>query len=60
MSPADNRRERGALFIIPALIVLVGCGWRWVPLDVVVWLTAWTFLSLPLAVLIGHCSLGED
>jgi hypothetical protein len=60
MSPADHRRERGVLFAVPALIVLLGCGWRLVPFDVVVWLIAWTFLSLPLAILIGHCALTED
>jgi hypothetical protein len=61
MLPAGGRRDAAILFCIPALIVVLGCGASLLPpatvsmvLDV---LMAWTCLSVPLAVLVGHCIL---
>jgi hypothetical protein len=51
-------------FCVPALIILTGCGASLLPpatlAQILTGLTAWTCLSLPLAVLVGHCALGED
>jgi hypothetical protein len=64
MSPAEDRRERLALFVIPALIVVLGCSVSLLPpaalAELLICLTAWTGLSIPLAMLIGHCVLSED
>jgi hypothetical protein len=64
MSPAEDRRERLMLLFLPALILLLGCGASLVPQaaleETVVFLTAWISLSIPLAVLFGHCALSED
>lgn len=62
---------RGSLFCerlitvsLPAAIVAVGCGLSVVqPAAVAQALTAltvWTCIALPVAVLFGHCALGED
>jgi hypothetical protein len=63
MSPAEDRRDR-LVFYIPALIVVLGCGVSLLPhaalADALIGLTAWTGLSIPLAMLIGHCALSED
>jgi hypothetical protein len=60
MSPAEDRRERLMLFFIPALIVLLGCGMSLMPPVAIVFLTAWTCLSFPLAMLVGRCVLNDD
>ena len=64
MFPAEVRREKVFLFCISALILLLGCGMSLLPssavAEVLRLLTAWTCLSIPLAVLVGHCALGED
>lgn len=64
MSPAEGRREALVLFCVPALIVLVGCGASLLPpaalAQVLICLAAWSCLSIPLAMLFGHCALGED
>ncbi|HVC62562.1 MAG TPA: hypothetical protein VND19_19630 [Acetobacteraceae bacterium] len=64
MHPAEERRERLILFCVPVLIVLLGCGVSLLPraviADVLDFATAWACLSIPLAVLFGHCALSED
>lgn len=64
MFPAAVRREKLFLFCIPALILVVGCGMSLLSASAVAevlrFLTAWTCLSIPLAVLVGHCALGDD
>jgi hypothetical protein len=64
MSPAEQRHERLLLFCVPMLIVLLGCGASLLPpatlTAALACLTVWAGLSVPLAVLVGHCALGED
>ncbi len=64
MTAAQERRERLILFCVPALVVLLGCGASLLSpatlAEGLACLTVWTSLSVPLAVLVGHCALGED
>jgi len=64
MSAAEDRRDRVISFGLPVMVVLTGCGASLLPSAVLShileFLTVWTFLSIPLAVLVGHCALGED
>jgi len=64
MSPAEDRQDRLLLVGVPALVALLGCGISLLPpaalADLLDCLTAWTCVSIPLAVLVGHCALGED
>jgi hypothetical protein len=64
MSAAGDRQQRTILICVPALIVLLGCAASLLPpaalAEALAWVTAWTCLSFPLAVLVGHCALGED
>ena len=64
MSPAEDRRERLILFCVPTLVAMLGCGASLLPAaalaDMLHLATAWTCLSIPLAVFVGHCALGED
>jgi len=64
MSLAENRREKLILVCVPTLVALLGCGVSLLPPavidDMLSLLTAWTCLSIPLAVLFGHCALSED
>jgi len=64
MSAADDRRDRMISFCVPAMVVLTGCGASLLPPatlgQILEFLTVWTCLSIPLAVLVGHCALGED
>jgi hypothetical protein len=64
MTSAEDRRERLILICVPALVVLLGCGASLLPpaalAEGLACLTVWTCLSIPLAVLVGHCALGED
>lgn len=64
MHHAGGYRDAAILFCIPTLIVVLGCGASLLPAAAVdaalSILIAWTFLSIPLAVLIGHCVLSEE
>lgn len=64
MPAAEDRRDRVISFCVPAIVVLTGCGASLMPpamrSEVLEFLTIWTCLSIPLAVLVGHCALGED
>jgi hypothetical protein len=64
MSAAVDRREKKVALLVPVLIVLLGCGATQLPPaalgEALAFLTAWSCLSLPLAVLVGHCALSED
>ncbi|HUB16554.1 MAG TPA: hypothetical protein VMB34_31755 [Acetobacteraceae bacterium] len=64
MLPAEDRLERLLLFCIPAVIVLLGCGAGMLRPDAVIkvldFLAAWTFASIPLAVLVGHCTMDRE
>lgn len=64
MFAAEDHRERLVLFFLPTLIFVLGCGASLMPpaalAETLAFLTAWICLSVPLAVLVGHCSLSED
>ena len=64
MFRVEDRPERGLLICLPVMIVLVGCCASMLPehavMEVIDFLAAWTFGSIPLAVLVGHCALGEE
>ena len=64
MSAAEDRRDRVISFGVPVMVMLTGCGASLLPpatlSQILAFLTAWTCLSIPLAVLVGHCALGED
>lgn len=51
--------DRLVLALVPAIIVTLGCGVSLMPYDLIVrgtsLLAAWLTLSLPVAVLVGHC-----
>lgn len=61
---AEDRLEGMLLICIPMMIVLLGCGASMVRphvlLAVLDVLTAWTCVSIPLAVLFGHCALNDE
>ncbi len=61
---AGNCRERLILFGTPAVIILLGCGASLLPASAIIGslkiLTAWTGVSIPVAVLTGHCMLSES
>ena len=63
LTPQD-RRERTILFCVAALIAILGCGLSLMPsaevADLVSFLAAWTCLSIPLAVVIGHGILSGE
>jgi hypothetical protein len=64
MSTSYDRQERAFWCCVPVLVLLLGCGASLLSpaalADVLAVLTAWTCLSFPLAVLVGHCALGEE
>ncbi|HTZ70555.1 MAG TPA: hypothetical protein VMB71_07895 [Acetobacteraceae bacterium] len=64
MVPVEDRLEKVLLFCLPAMIVMIGCGAGMLTphaiRELLDFLTAWTFASVPLAVLVGHCALDED
>jgi hypothetical protein len=64
MSQAEDDRESLALVFLPELILLLGFGASLVPLaaliDTLSLVVGWIILSVPLAVLFGHCVLSED
>ncbi len=64
MSSAEDREQRVILFFVPVMVLLLGCGASLLPpatlSQVLACLTVWTCLSIPLAVLVGHCALGEE
>ncbi len=64
MFPVEDRLERVLLICLPVMIALLGCGAGMLPehrvMLVLDFLTAWTFGSIPLAALVGHCAPGEE
>jgi hypothetical protein len=59
----DNHLSRSMLVLLPVAIVALGFGLSMVPSCIVLhWLkilTAWLTVSVPLAVVVGHCMLNE-
>ena len=64
MSPSREYREKMIAICVPPLLVLAVGGLAWLPLafveHVLTVLTAWTCTGFSLAVLVGHCALGEE
>jgi hypothetical protein len=64
MSQAEDDRESLTLALLPELILLLGCGASLMPPDALIttltFLAGWILLSVPLAVLFGHCVLSEE
>lgn len=64
MSADEERLERVILICTPMLVVLLGCGATLLSpamlSEVLFYLTVWACLSIPLAVLVGHCVLSEE
>ena len=64
MSRLAEYREKIVVAMIPPLLVLTALGLDHLPparlAHLLTFLTAWACMALPLAVLFGHCALGED
>ncbi len=64
MSAAEDRFEKILSICVPVVVLSVGCGARLLPSTILygllTGLTLWTGLSIPLAILMGHCVLNED
>lgn len=64
MADIDDRRDRLVPVCLLASMVLLGCVLsllsRGEIIDLLGFLVVWACLSVPLAVLVGHCILGED
>jgi hypothetical protein len=59
--PSEEGRSAGLMLMgLPILVVLTSTLMHVLPLKVAVLLTAWTLLSLPLGIAVGHCALSED
>jgi hypothetical protein len=63
MAAVEDRIERSIMFLVPAIIVTLGCGASLLPREMVVRaisaLMAWLALSLGIGVVVGHCALSE-
>jgi hypothetical protein len=64
MTAAEDSRAKLITVFLPVVVVLLGCGVRLLLRETLAealgFLAAWTVLSVPLAVLVGHCALSED
>ena len=64
MMQTEDRLNRAILAAVPALIVGVGVGLSLLPRstasEVLTLLLAWTSLSLPLGIALGHCVPFEE
>jgi hypothetical protein len=64
MPQDEDNPSRMLMFGLPATIAIVGIGVSLLPanyaVDVIGVLTTWACMSLPLGVVIGHCTLSED
>ncbi len=64
MPAVGNRFDRLTFALIPASIVIAGCGASLLPHHAVMLLVEfvviWISVSVPIGVLAGHCMLGES
>jgi hypothetical protein len=53
---------KGAISIIGPPLMAAVCAYllHLLPSSVLIFLTAWTLVSFPIGVLIGHCALSEE
>jgi hypothetical protein len=63
MSWVEDRFSRTMLMLLPAMVVVAGCGVSLLPHELVVHtvslLTTWLYLSIPIGIAVGHCALSE-
>lgn len=64
MTAVEDRFARVTLVLVPACIVIIGCGASLLPhraiVELVEFLAGWLSLSLLIGVLAGHCMLSES
>jgi hypothetical protein len=64
MTAVEDRFARLMLVLVPACIVIVGCGASLLPhrvvIELVEFLAVWLSLSLLVGVVAGHCMLSES
>jgi hypothetical protein len=64
MSWVGDRFTRTTLMLLPAMIVVAGCGVSLLPRQLIVQavslLTTWLYLSILIGIAVGHCALGES
>jgi|HubBroStandDraft_5_1064220.scaffolds.fasta_scaffold1764373_1 hypothetical protein len=64
MSWVEDRFARTMLVLLPAMIVIAGCGVSLLPHQLIVQavslLTSWLYLSILIGIAVGHCALGES
>jgi hypothetical protein len=64
MSWVEDRFTRTMLVLLPAMIVVAGCGVSLLPRQLIVHavslLTIWLYLSILTGIAVGHCALGES
>ena len=64
MSWVEDRFTRTMLMLLPAMIVVAGCGVSFLPRQLIVQavslLTTWLYLSILIGIAVGHCALGES
>jgi hypothetical protein len=64
MSWVEDRFSRTMLMLLPAMIVVAGCGVSLLPRHLIVQavslLTTWLYLSILIGIAVGHCALSES
>ena len=64
MSWVADRFTRTMLMLLPAMIVVAGCGVSLLPRQLIVQavslLTTWLYLSILIGIAVGHCALSES
>jgi hypothetical protein len=64
MSWVEDRFTRTMLLLLPAMIIVAGCGVSLLPRQLIVQavslLTTWLYLSILIGIAVGHCALGES
>ena len=60
MSSEDESSGPIAIFGPPMIVAITVYLLHFLPNEVLTFLTAWTLVSFPIGVLIGHCVLSEE
>jgi hypothetical protein len=64
MSWVEDRFTRTMLLLLPAMIIVAGCGVSLLPRQLIVQavslLTTWLYLSILIGIAVGHCALSES
>lgn len=64
MSWVEDRFSRTMLMLLPAMIIVAGCGVSLLPRQLIVQavslLTTWLYLSILTGIAVGHCALSES